>query len=74
MTGNNATTKGSTTMSESEFVFYLVIFMLIMVGLVIYGDRQRMKAEALQRELEHSEAEREFLSRLLHPARNRRIE
>jgi hypothetical protein len=61
-------------MSESEFVFYLAIFMLIMVGLIIYGDRQRMKAEALQRELEHSEAEREFLSRLLHPARNRRIE
>jgi Ni,Fe-hydrogenase I cytochrome b subunit len=61
-------------MSESEFVFYLVIFMLIMVGLVIYGDRQRMRAEALERELEHSESEREFLSRLLHPARNRRIE
>lgn len=61
-------------MSESEFVFYLCIFMLMMVGLVIYADRQRMKAEHLQRELEHSEAEREFMSRLLHPARNRRTE
>jgi hypothetical protein len=46
--------------------------MLMMVGLVIYADRQRMKAEHLQRELEHSEAEREFMSRLLHPARHGR--
>lgn len=61
-------------MSEGECIFYLSIFMLIMVGLVIYADRQRMKVEQLRRELEHSESEREFLSRLLHPSRNGRTE
>jgi len=58
-------------MSESEFVCYLIILMLMMVVLVIYADRQRMKVEELRRQLRR---EREQTSRLLHPARNRRTE
>jgi hypothetical protein len=59
-------------MSEGECIFYIAVFMLAMLGTMVYADRQRMRAEALERELEHSEAEREFLSRLLHPARHGR--
>lgn len=52
-------------MSESECIFYIAVVMLIMVGLVIYADRQRMQVERLRRQLRR---EREQLSRLLHPA------
>jgi hypothetical protein len=61
-------------MSEGECVFYIALFILMMFGTMVYADRQRAKAERLQQELEHSEKEREFMSRLLHPARNRRTE
>lgn len=61
-------------MSEGECIFYIAVVMLAMLGTMVYADRTRQRAERLQRELEHSEAEREFLSRLLHPSRNRRTD
>lgn len=54
-------------MSESEFLVYVGIFTVIIVGLIIYADRQRMKVEQLRRQVRR---EREKLSRYLHPTRH----
>ena len=59
-------------MSESEVWGYLIIFVVVLLGVIIWADRLRHRVEELGRELEHSEREREFLSKLLHPARNGR--
>ena len=56
-------------MSESEVWGYLIIFVLILLGVLIWADRLRHEVEELGRELEHSERERLALSKLLHPAR-----
>jgi hypothetical protein len=55
-------------MSESEVWGYLIIFVVVLLGVFIWADRLRHRVEELGRELEHSEREREFLSRLLHSA------
>lgn len=56
-------------MSESEVWGYLIIFVVVLLGVLIWADRLRHQVEELGRELEHSERERQLLSKLLHPAR-----
>jgi hypothetical protein len=57
-------------MSESELWGYLTLFVVVLLGVLIWADRLRHRVEELGRELERSEQERELLSKLLHPARN----
>ena len=57
-------------MSEGELWGYLTLFVVVLLGVLIWADRLRHRVEELGRELERSEQERELLSKLLHPARN----
>ena len=57
-------------MSESELWGYLTLFVVVLLGVLIWADRLRHRVEELGRELERSEQERELLSKLLHPARH----
>ena len=61
-------------MSESEVWGYLIIFVVVLLGVLIWADRLRHQLEELGRELEQSERERLALSKLLHPARQRHQE
>jgi len=61
-------------MSESEVWGYLIIFVVVLLGVLIWADRLRHQVEELGRELEQSERERLALSKLLHPAHQRHQE